>query len=75
MPTIVRLGNCVIRIFFDDHNPPHFHIQGSDFAALVEIESLRIIEMRGRRNALKEALDWASSNKNILWEAWERYSK
>ena len=30
MPTIARLQYCMILMFFQDHNPPHFHVRGLD---------------------------------------------
>lgn len=30
-------------MFFDDHAPPHFHVQYNEYNAIVEIESGEII--------------------------------
>jgi hypothetical protein len=40
MPTIHRFANCKISIYADDHMPPHFHIEGRGFRAVVEIETM-----------------------------------
>ncbi|WP_414638144.1 DUF4160 domain-containing protein [Azospirillum sp.] len=37
MPTIARFAACTVSIYPADHNPPHVHIRGPDFEALVEI--------------------------------------
>jgi hypothetical protein len=34
MPEISRFFGIVIKMFFDDHNPPHFHAESSQPAAL-----------------------------------------
>lgn len=37
MPTLVAIGNIRIRMFADDHNPPHFHVLTPDHEALLRI--------------------------------------
>src|SRR6478672_10682855 len=39
VPTIRRFAACKIAIYADDHMPPHFHIEGRGFRAIVEIET------------------------------------
>ncbi|MGD8717152.1 MAG: DUF4160 domain-containing protein [Desulfobacterales bacterium] len=34
MPEICRFYGIVIKMFFDDHNPPHFHALYGEFEAL-----------------------------------------
>jgi hypothetical protein len=44
MPEISRFFGIIIVMFYDEHNPPHFHARyGSDQAA-IEIETLRVLE-------------------------------
>ena len=42
MPEVSRFFGIVIRIFFNDHDPPHFHAVYVEYEALIEIESLAI---------------------------------
>ena len=44
MPEVTRFYGIVIKIFFGDHQPPHFHAVYGEYNALVDIESLKIIE-------------------------------
>ncbi|MEA5420352.1 DUF4160 domain-containing protein [Spirulina sp. CCNP1310] len=44
MPEITRFYGIVIKMFFGDHSPPHFHAVYGEYNALVGIESLGIIE-------------------------------
>ena len=44
MPEVTRFYGIVIKIFFGDHPPPHFHAVYGESNALVSIESLEIIE-------------------------------
>ena len=73
MPVLVRLQYCVIRMYFRDHNPPHFHVDTPDGRALVGIGDLNVIEGRVTAAALNEAREWAEKNKDRLWSAWEEY--
>lgn len=43
MPTICVFYGISIRMYYDDHNPPHFHVFYGDFAAKLAIESGNII--------------------------------
>lgn len=73
MPTIRRFANCKIAIYADDHLPPHFHIEGRNFRAVVEIETLSIRAGDVRRAA--EAMQWASSNIDVLRAEWARFNQ
>ena len=73
MPRLMRVSNCEIAMFFADHNPPHFHVLGREGAAQVRIDTLEVIEMRGRVE-LREALDWAEANRALLEANWEAFS-
>ena len=43
MPEISRFYGIIIKMYFDDHVPPHFHAQYGEYEALINIESLGII--------------------------------
>jgi hypothetical protein len=74
MPIIARLRYCVIAMYFDDHNPPHFHILGPDGEeALVRLGDLAVLKGEVDRRALKEALDWAAKNEGFLRETWNDF--
>ena len=70
MTTIKKFGKIVIRIHKDDHNPPHFHIDGPDCRAMIAIKDMSI--MRGHLSDQgKQALEWAAGNKLILKVLWK----
>lgn len=71
MPEISRFYGIVIRMFYDDHNPPHFHVEYQDFEAIIEIES-GIIKGEMPRRALKLIYDWLDLHKDELNENWLR---
>jgi len=72
MPTIARLSRCVIRIYADDHPPPHFHIILNDGReCLVDIETLRYIAGRVSHREIAEAIDWAAEQRPFLISRWK----
>jgi len=72
MPTIKRFGSTRIRIYGGDHNPPHVHVIGPDFAAQVAIvdgEIFNGVLPAGKRRVV---LRWIASNRDMLLETWDR---
>jgi hypothetical protein len=39
MPEISRFLGIVIQMFYDEHNPPHFHAKYGSFKISIEIET------------------------------------
>ena len=58
-------------MFFDDHNPPHFHAAYGNFAAAFAIDSLKIIEgsLPPRIHGL--VIEWALLNQEDLKKNWD----
>jgi hypothetical protein len=71
MPTISTFYGITIRMFYDDHAPPHFHVQYSEFKAEIAIETLQVLAGRLPRRALTMTLEWAASHQGVLHENWE----
>ncbi len=42
VPEISRFLGIVIKMFYDDHNPPHFHAEYGSDTALIEIGNLSV---------------------------------
>lgn len=70
MPTLQRFGAVSLRMYADDHRPPHFHIVGPDFQVLVRIADLVVIAGEARPAQLRSALAWASEHKAMLAQKW-----
>lgn len=70
MPEICRFLGITIAMYFDDHNPPHFHIHYNEYRALMEIQSLNVISghLPARIRGLVE--EWAESNQDALMAMW-----
>ncbi len=71
MPVIQRFDGYVIRMYFEDHNPPHVHVVGSDFEALVAIEDAALLVGDIPARFRREALDWIAANSALLTQKWE----
>ena len=70
MPTLKRFGVVSIRMYADDHRPPHFHIVAPDFEVLVSLSDLTVIAGEARTNDLAEALAWAKLHREALALKW-----
>jgi hypothetical protein len=70
MPTIHRFGTISLRMYADDHNPPHFHIVGPDFQVIIRISDLVIMAGDAKPGQIAEAMQWASGNREALALRW-----
>lgn len=66
MPTISVFYGIVIRMFFDEHAPPHFHAQYAEFKTSINIRTLEVIDGKLPRRALELVLDWAELHQTEL---------
>ncbi|MEI6090282.1 MAG: DUF4160 domain-containing protein [bacterium] len=70
-PTISSLYGIIVNMFYDEHNPPHFHAKYAEYNIVVEIESLKILEGALPARALGLLYEWATIHKEELKVAWE----
>ncbi len=76
MPTLHRLSSHNVRIcMFPDHAPPHFHVIGRGWSAKIDLRDLSIIVGGGPAAPIKEALDWASQNRQYLRTKWNQLNE
>jgi len=71
MPEISRFYGIVIYMFFNDHNPPHFHVNYQGYDAIIEIENGTVTGQIPRR-ALKMIYEWLDLHKDELMNNWEK---
>ena len=72
MPEISRFYGIIIRMYFKDHNPPHFHAEYQEMQAEYSINSLEILAGKLPSRAHAMVLEWASQHKEELKKNWER---
>jgi phosphomannomutase len=70
MPEICRFYGIIIAMFFDDHNPPHFHARYGKDNVAIEISSLRVLEGQFPPRALGLVVEWASQHDKELLANW-----
>ena len=75
MPEISRFYGIVVKMYFDDHPPPHFHAEYGEHVAVIAIETLALIEGKLPPRAIGLVSEWASLHQAELAEAWERAEK
>jgi len=44
MPEISRFLGIKIFMYFNEHNPPHFHVEYNEFKASIDIRTFGVIE-------------------------------
>lgn len=71
MPEISRFFGIIILMYYDDHNPPHFHARYGGQRAAIEIASLRVLEGALPPRALGLVVEWASRHQGQLQANWE----
>jgi len=71
MPIISRFYGILIAMYFNDHNPPHFHAKYSGYEALFSFDGA-IIEGEIPKRAEKFVQEWISFHKLELEENWEK---
>jgi len=71
MPTISTFYGIIIRMFFDEHAPPHFHAEYAEFKASINLISLEVMEGKLPRRAQELVLDWAELHRQELEADWE----
>lgn len=70
MPEICRFYGIIIQMFFNDHNPPHFHVVYGDYKAIININD-EIVEGFMPKRALKLVFEWMDLHKPELLANWE----
>ena len=70
MPTISAFYGILIKMFFNDHAPPHFHAEYAEFKATIDIRHVRILEGELPRRALDLVLDWTELHREELLDDW-----
>ena len=72
MPEISRFFGIVIRMYYNDHNPPHFHARYGSSEAIIGINPLVVLEGDLPARATALAMEWAALHQQELLENWTR---
>jgi hypothetical protein len=71
VPVVSVFLGILIKIFHDDHNPPHFHVEYAEKRAVVEIATGRVLagNLPARVRQLVE--EWRRLHLRCLRAAWQ----
>ena len=72
MPEIARFFGIVIKMFFDEHPPPHFHAFYGDEMALIEIRTLTVFAGHLPPRVLGLVIEWSTLHQTELLDDWDR---
>ena len=75
MPELSRFLGIIIAMYFEDHNPPHFHVLYNEYDAAIDIKTSATLDGKVPPRILGLALEWAEIHKNELIENWELLQK
>ena len=70
MPEIARFLGIVIYMYFNEHNPPHFHVKYNEFTAIIEIDNFAVLGGLLPGKVLSLVVEWASDHQEELLNNW-----
>ncbi len=70
MPEISRFLGIIIRMYFREHAPPHFHAEYGEYEITVDIET-GVVNGRFPRRALTAVLEWYVLHQEELMKNWK----
>jgi hypothetical protein len=72
MPEICRFFGILISMYYNDHNPPHFHVRYGEQRAIVEIKTLDVREGYLSPRVYGLVTEWAVIHREELERNWAR---
>jgi hypothetical protein len=71
MPTISEFYGITVRMYWNDHQPPHFNVLYGKDEALISLGDLSIIRGQFPKRALALVREWASLHREELEKDWD----
>ena len=72
MPTIAIFFGIIVRMWHDDHPPPHIHVEYQGFEALVAIETGLVTQGALPRTVANIVRDWCLLHQTELLNNWQK---
>ena len=70
MPELCRFLGISIYMYFNDHDPPHFHVKYNEYRASLSISELNVIDGLLPHRVLMLVIEWAFEHRNELMKNW-----
>ncbi len=71
MPILSYFFGIYVRMFYNDHAPPHFHVEYQGKRSVIAIDTGQIIRGNLHPKALKLVEEWRIKHVSELNRAWE----
>ncbi len=75
MPEICRFYGIIIKMYFNDHPPPHFHVSYGEHEELIEIETGEVLQGFLPKTAAYLVESWREQHVNDLEKSWTSAQK
>jgi hypothetical protein len=72
LPTIAYFLGIAVRMFFNDHDPPHFHARYQGFRARVLIADGDVIDGRLPPKVARLVKEWTILRHEAMVRSWKR---
>ena len=72
MPELSRFYGIVIKMYFGDHAPPHFHAEYAEFEARIAIDTQAVLSGNLPARAMGLVVEWATLHRQDLQMQWQR---
>ena len=72
MPTVAIVDGVRIIFYWNDHPPPHFHVEFGEHKGQISLESMSLLEGSLPPAKLAAVTAWAMSRKAELQECWDK---
>lgn len=72
MVKLAIIGNIAFQVYGDDHRPAHFHVVAPDYQAMIEIETLAVMQGTIPARDRKAVTAWAVAHQDDVKAAWNR---
>lgn len=75
MPEVCRFFGIIIRMYFDEHVPPHFHAIYGEYEAQVGIDPIEVLAGKLPHRATSMVIEWVALHQWELMDNWERLQR
>jgi hypothetical protein len=71
MPTISRFFGIIISMYWDEHNPPHFHVRFGEYKCSIDINDVSVTVGKLPKKQERLVLAWTEIHQLELLHNWE----
>jgi hypothetical protein len=71
MPTISTFLGIVIRMYFNEQAPPHFHVHYNEYDIVISIQGLEVLKGNLPGRVLGLVIEWATEHQDELRANWD----